>query len=67
MTQITLNIEDKSLLPGLRKILSSIKGVSIAKTTQTRKGTLMRAADDVRKGKLTRVDSIAELMQKLES
>ncbi len=26
MTQIVLNIEDKSLLPGLRKILSNLKG-----------------------------------------
>ena len=67
MTQITLNIEDKSLLSGLRKILSNIKGVSIAKTPRTRKGTLSRAVDEVRKGKLTRVDSVAELMQKLES
>ena len=27
MTQIVLNIEDKSLLPGLRKILGSLNGV----------------------------------------
>ena len=32
MTQIVLNVEDRSLLPGLRKILSNLKGVSIAKT-----------------------------------
>ena len=67
MTQITLNIEDKSLIPGLRKILSNIKGVSIAKTPRTRKGTLSRAVEEVRKGHLTRVDSIEDLMKKLDA
>lgn len=67
MTQITLNIEDKSLLPGLRKILSNLKGVSIAKTPRAHKGSLARAVDEVRKGKVTRADSITELMSKLEA
>jgi len=67
MTQIVLNIEDKSLLPGLRKILGNLKGVTIAKTTSaSRKGTLKKAVEEVRKGQLTRVGSVAELMMKLE-
>ena len=67
MTQIVLNVEDKSLLPGLRKILSRLNGVSIAKTRTIRKGTLARAVEDVRSGQVTRVGSIAELMTELES
>ena len=54
MTQIVLNIEDKSLLPGLRKILSNLNGVSIAKTRTIRKGTLSRAVEEVRSGQVTR-------------
>ncbi|MBR5481392.1 MAG: hypothetical protein IKZ17_03680 [Bacteroidaceae bacterium] len=49
MTQIELNIKNKSFLPGAK-----------------RKGTLLRAADEVRKGKVTRVGSVAELMTKLD-
>ena len=64
MTQIVLNVEDRSLLPGLRKILSNLKGVSIAKTHTTSKGTLSRAVEEVRK--VTRVGSVAELMEKLD-
>ena len=64
MTQITLNVEDKSLLPGLRKILSSINGVTIAKT---HKGTLSRAVEEVQNGKVTKVSSIEELMTKLDA
>ena len=64
MTQITLNVEDKSLLPGLRKILSNLNGVTIAKTRTTHKGTLSRAVEEVKKGKLTKASSIDELMTK---
>ena len=56
MTQIILNIEDRSLLPGLRKILSNLNGVTIVKTRTTSKGTLSRAVDEVRKGKVTRAE-----------
>lgn len=66
MTQIVLNIEDRSLLPGLRKILSNLNGVTIVKTRTTSKGTLSRAVEEVRKGKVTRVGSVAELMAKLD-
>ena len=67
MTQIVLNIEDKSMLPGLRKILSNLNGVSIAKTRTIRKGTLSRAVEEVRNGQVTRVNSVAELMAELEA
>ena len=67
MTQIVLNVEDKSMLPGLRKILSNLNGVSIAKTRTIRKGTLSRAVEEVRSGQVTRVNSVAELMAELEA
>ena len=67
MTQIVLNVEDMSMLPSLRKILSNLKGVTIAKTSPSRKGTLSRAVEEVRKGKLTKVSSVSELMDELES
>ena len=67
MTQIVLNVEDKSMLPGLRKILSNLNGVSIAKMRTTRKGTLSRAVEEVRSGQVTKVSSVAELMAELES
>ena len=67
MTQIILNVEDKSMLPSLRKILSNLSGVSIAKMPKERKGTLSRAVEEVRKGKVTKVGSVAELMAELEA
>lgn len=67
MTQIILNVEDKSMLPGLRKILSNLNGVSIASTTKKRKGTLSRAVEEVRKGQVSSASSVAELMQELDA
>ena len=67
MTQIILNIEDKSLLPGLRKILSNLNGVTIASTRKTRKeGTLSQAVKDVRNGLVTKANSVSDLMTMLD-
>ena len=37
MTQLTINVEDKSILPHLKKILNAIEGVSIAKPSRKKK------------------------------
>lgn len=37
MTQFTINIENKSILPHLKKILSAIEGVSIVKSSTKKK------------------------------
>ena len=49
MTQLTINIEDKSILPHLKKILNAIDGVSIAKPERKkRKCGLDEALDDIK-------------------
>ncbi len=52
MTQITINVEDVSILPHLKKILNAIEGVSIAGTTRQRRSGLDEALDDIRQGKV---------------
>lgn len=37
MTQITLNIENNSILPHLKKVLNAIHGVSVVKTPKKQK------------------------------
>lgn len=63
MTQITINIEDKSILPHLKKILNAIEGVSIAKPEKKRKTGLDEAYEDVRAGRITHYEN-AEAMFK---
>lgn len=64
MTQITINIEDKSILPHLKKILNAIDGVSIAKTEKKKCG-LEEALDDVREGRVTRYENADEMFKAL--
>ena len=53
MTQLTINIEDKSILPHLKKILSAINGVSLAKPVRKKKTGLEEALEDVEAGRIT--------------
>ena len=64
MTQLILNIEDKSILPSLRKILSKLDGVTICKQ-QTRKTELEKAIEDVEVGRVTTYNSKDELFKDL--
>ena len=65
MTQLTINIEDKSILPHLKKILNAIEGVSIAETSKTKKCGLDEALDDVRTGRIHRADSVDEMFKQV--
>ena len=75
MTQIVLNVEDASLVPSLKQILSAIKGVTIDKlftpgsTAEAEKtfitDTITRGFQEAREGRfagenLTSLDSLIE-------
>jgi hypothetical protein len=64
MTQLILNIEDKSILPSLRKILSKLNGVTICKQ-KTRKTGLEEAIKDMEAGRVTTYNSKDELFKDL--
>ncbi len=64
MTQITINIEDKSILPHLRKILNALQGVSIATPEKKRKKSgIEEAYEDVRAGRVTHYDNVDEMFK----
>lgn len=54
------------MLPELRKILSNLNGVTIATMPKKRKGTLSHAVKEVHDGKVTKANSVADLMSKLD-
>ena len=54
MTQLTINIEDKSILPHLKKILNALEGVTIAKPAKkNKKSGIEQALEDVKAGRVT--------------
>ena len=61
MTQITINIEDHSILPHLKKILCAIEGVSIAKTSRNKRSGIEEAYDDLKAGKVYSAKSVDDL------
>ncbi|MDE6443337.1 MAG: hypothetical protein K2K64_02790 [Muribaculaceae bacterium] len=65
MTQLIINIENKSILPHLKKILNALDGVSIAKNTSKPKGSLDKALKELKEGKIERFDSVNDLFQDL--
>ena len=65
MTQLTINVEDKSILPHLKKILNALEGVSIAKPVRKKKSGLDEALEDIKAGRVKRFESMEELFKDL--
>ena len=66
MTQLTINIEDKSILPHLKKILNAIEGVSIAKSEKKKhKCGLDEAFDDIRAGRIHHAENDDDLFKRV--
>lgn len=65
MTQITINVEDASMVPHLKKILSALQGVSIAKSTKKRRTGLEEAFDDIKAGRVHSAQSVDDLFQQV--
>ena len=63
MTQLTINIEDKSILPHLKKILNAIEGVSIAKPSKRKKCGIDEALDDIKAGRVTHYDNVDDMFK----
>ena len=71
MQQITLNIDNDSILPSLRKVLKAIPGVSIVRTTwkletSVGKTSFEKAMDDIRDGRIYEYDSLDSLIKEME-
>jgi hypothetical protein len=65
MTQLIINIEDKSILPHLKKILNAIEGISIAHPEKkTRKTGIDLAYDDIHAGRVNKYSSAQDLYDK---
>ncbi|MDE6144018.1 MAG: response regulator [Muribaculaceae bacterium] len=65
MTQLVINIENPAILPSLKKVLSALDGVSIAKPMKKKKNKteLDLAIEEVRSGDVTHWDSAGALIE----
>ena len=62
MTELILTVENDSILPSLRKVLSNIAGVTV-KTAPKRKkkGSLELALEDAAAGRVSKWENVDEL------
>lgn len=68
MTQLTINIENKDMLPILKKLLGELNGVSIDKIVRKKKSGLELAMEDVKAGRVSEVfNDVDQLMAHLNN
>lgn len=59
---MTINIENQSILPHLKKILNALEGVSIARTTKIQsKPGIEEALDDIKAGRVEKAESVDDM------
>ena len=57
MSTLTIQVEDNSVMAGLKKVLESMKGVVIVPNHQKSMSGIEEAMDDIRHGRVTEYDS----------
>lgn len=65
MTQLTINIEDKSMLPILKKLFKSMNGVSIAPSPRKCRKGVDEALDDIKNGRVYTASSVDEMFKQI--
>ena len=63
MQQITINVENPSIMPRLRRVLNAIDGISIVPTR--RKKGIEEAEEDIRKGRVYKADSVDDMFKQI--
>lgn len=61
MTELILNVENESILPSLKKVLGSLAGVTVKKTSKRKKGSLKTAFEDIEAGRVYEWKNVDEL------
>ena len=62
---LTIQVEDRNVMAGLKKVLNAMSGVVILPTRKQKMTGMQEAMDDIRKGKVTKYDSSDEMFKDL--
>lgn len=65
MNTITIQVEDRSVLSGLKKVLQSMNGVVIVPAKKKKKTGIEEAMDDIRCGNVKEYGSAQEMFDDL--
>ena len=62
---LTIQVEDRNVMAGLKKVLNAMSGVVILPTHKQKMTGMQEAMDDIRKGRVTKYDSSDEMFKDL--
>ena len=65
MNTLTIKVEDRSVMAGLKKVLRSMRGVAIVTSKTKKKTGIEEAMDDIRCGRMTEYESAEDMFNKL--
>ncbi len=65
METLTIQVEDRNVMSGLKRVLKSMNGVVIVPTSKKKKTGIEEAIDDIRHGRVTEYKSADDMFEKL--
>ena len=63
MTQLTVSIEDNSMLEQIKQAISMLRGVSSVTLKHPTKSSMEQAIDDIEKGRVYKASSVEDLIK----
>ena len=67
MTQLTVSIEDVSMLDQIRQAISLLRGVTSVSLKRQAKTGMGRAIDDIKNGRVYEADSVEDLIKQCKA
>ena len=67
MTQLTVSVEDVSMLDQIRQAISMLRGVSSVTLKRQTKTGMDRAIDDIKNGRVYEADSVEDLIKQCKA
>ena len=62
---LTIQVKDKNVMAGLKKVLSAMSGVVILSARKSKKSGIDEAMDDIHNGRVTKYDCAEDMFEKL--
>jgi hypothetical protein len=67
MTQLTVSVEDVSMLDQIRQAISMLRGVTSVTLKRQAKTGMDRAIDDIKNGRVYEADSVEDLIKQCKA
>ncbi len=67
MTQLTVNIEDASMIEQIKQAISMLKGVTSVTLKRKRRTGMERAVEDIEQGRIYEADSVEDLINQCKA